>query len=184
MSKVWLIGDTHFGHQAIGDYRRHMGIASMKQNEEVICDNWNDLVKKKDLVFVMGDAAFTEEGIDLFGKLKGRKILIRGNHDMCKTISYLRVFADVYGTRGYKECWLSHIPIHPDDMRKKTFNIHAHKHCDNVIGDARYINVCLDHIYFKTGNFLITYTDAVKMGTIALDEQIKNMEKKSITNFK
>jgi calcineurin-like phosphoesterase family protein len=90
-------------------------------------DKWNDTIRKRDVVYVMGDAAFTQEGLSSIGTLSGRKILIRGNHDMLPTEDYLSVFSEIYGAFMYKGLWLTHIPIHPQELFGRT-NVHGHCH--------------------------------------------------------
>ena len=93
---------------------------------------------------MLGDAAFTMEAIDLFKDLPGRKFLVRGNHDLCDTAAYLKVFAEVYGLLKYKKFWLSHAPIHPDELRGKV-NLHGHVHYSSV-PDGRYFNCCVENL--------------------------------------
>jgi calcineurin-like phosphoesterase family protein len=52
---------------------------------EAIIDNWNSRVKDTDVVFVLGDVALgkLDETLSLVTLLKGRKILVPGNHDRC-----------------------------------------------------------------------------------------------------
>ena len=47
----------------------------------------------------------------------------------------------------YKEFWLSHAPIHPEELRDR-INIHGHVHYKNI-DDARYFNVSCENIGFK-----------------------------------
>jgi calcineurin-like phosphoesterase family protein len=125
-----------------------------------IMDQWDKTITKRDIVYVMGDAAFTQGGLDDIGRLAGRKILVRGNHDLLPTESYLEVFEEVYGLLAYKGLWLSHAPIHPDELYGRT-NVHGHCHRGgptgvyNSWGDNRgftigspatYFNTCAEHL--------------------------------------
>jgi len=164
MGSIWLIGDPHFGHKNIGKFRACIGITTEKENVEAICDNWQKLITKRDKVIVLGDACFTPESIEIFKGLKGLKDIVLGNHDCFKGINYHEAFQNVRGVCGYKEAWLSHIPIHPGHFRRKTFNIHGHTHFDSADNqhfypDPRYINVSCDHLFKTTGNFLARYSD-------------------------
>jgi len=107
---------------------------------------------------VLGDAAFSEEAIDWVGSLKGTKYLIRGNHDDMPTTSYLRVFKEVYGLFKYKGLWLSHAPIHPDELRGKP-NCHGHVHYKSIqldgADDGRYLNCCVENLMRNMGRPLI-----------------------------
>jgi calcineurin-like phosphoesterase family protein len=102
-------------------------------------------------VWVLGDAAFTVDGLESFRALPGRKILVRGNHDELPVQMYLSVFEEVYGITRYKKSWLTHAPIHPDELRGKS-NIHGHVHL-NTIPDARYVNVSAEVIAYTPVNY-------------------------------
>ena len=81
MSKLFLIGDTHFLHDNIIKY-----CDRPEDHEERMIRNWNLLVSEMDTVIHLGDVAAGIKGredklIDIFDQLNGNKILIRGNHD-------------------------------------------------------------------------------------------------------
>lgn len=48
---------------------------------EVIIKNWNEVVKKDDIVYFLGDFSFCsrEQVKELVAKLNGRKIMVAGN---------------------------------------------------------------------------------------------------------
>lgn len=138
---VYFCSDLHFGHKNIQKFRPF--VKDEFDNRQQIIDCWSNLVTKRDDVYVLGDAAFTVESIDSFRDLPGRKYLIRGNHDQLDTSVYLKVFSEVYGLLKYKEFWLSHAPIHPDELRGKV-NLHGHVHYA-TIPDKRYINCCVEN---------------------------------------
>lgn len=165
MSKVWFIGDPHFGHKNIGNYRADIGLDTQQKNEEAICDEWVQLIKKRDIVYVLGDAAFTEEAVNLYNKLPAQKKLVIGNHDCLPTTSYLLAFRQVLGTVSYKRFWLSHCPVHPLELRRKP-NIHAHVHNSPVawpgmqeMQDSRYVNCACDYLFKTTGSFFKSFEE-------------------------
>jgi calcineurin-like phosphoesterase family protein len=125
MSNVFFIGDLHFGHTGIHRFRTQF--PDEKVHRRFLMDTWEDTVGKRDVVYVMGDAAFTQDGLSDIGKLSGRKILIRGNHDLLPTESYLEHFEEVLGALAWKGLWLTHIPIHPTELYGRT-NVHGHCH--------------------------------------------------------
>jgi calcineurin-like phosphoesterase family protein len=113
--------------------------------------NWNSVVTRRDIVWVLGDVAFTQEGFDALYELNGRKKLVRGNHDNnFKTEDWLKHFETVEGITRYKGYWLTHAPIHPTELRGKR-NIHGHVHGNSIRDvygeyDTRYINVCCEAV--------------------------------------
>jgi len=142
-----MIGDLHFGHKNVQKFRKDMGFANELEHRHYVMEQWNKTVTKRDKVYVLGDACFTMEAIEDIGKLNGTKILIRGNHDNLNTRVYLKVFKEVEGIVRYKHAWLTHAPIHPDELRGK-INIHGHVHYANI-DDNRYENVCLENVNYK-----------------------------------
>lgn len=154
MSNIWFCSDLHFGHKAIERFRAPCGITSEEHNRAKIKYDWNSVVKKKDTVYVLGDAVFKDEFIEDFAFMNGKKILIRGNHDILPTSRYLEFFDEVYGLLKYKEFWLSHSPIHPDELRGK-INLHGHVHFNTVQkksifgskNDPRYFNCCPENLW-------------------------------------
>ena len=140
---VYFTSDLHFGHVNIHKFRPNF--TSDQHHQEAVVKEWQSKITKRDVVYVLGDAAFTMEGINTFANLPGRKYLIRGNHDLCDTSAYLKVFDEVYGLIKYKEFWLSHAPIHPDELRNKV-NLHGHVHF-STLKDTRYFNCCLENLW-------------------------------------
>ena len=54
------------------------------------------------------------------------------------------MFDDVQGFVKYKDYWLSHCPIHPNELRGK-YNLHGHVH-NKTVEDVRYFNCSLENI--------------------------------------
>ena len=143
MSNVYFTSDLHLGHKAIAKYRPEF--RDEQDHFEYRELAWHTRVRKHDKVFVLGDCAFTKERLLEFSKWTGTKALILGNHDLpCHTVSLLDlndVFEGrVYSLYKHKEFWLSHAPLHTDELRGR-YNIHGHTHF-HLIKDERYINVC------------------------------------------
>jgi calcineurin-like phosphoesterase family protein len=156
MSNIWFCSDLHFGHKNIGKFR---GCADEEANRKAICDDWLRVVTKRDEVYVLGDACFTMETVNTFAGLPGKKHLIRGNHDTLDTQVYLKYFSGVYGLLKYKGFWLSHAPIHPNELRGK-MNLHGHVH-NATIEDDRYFNCCPENLW-PTFNCALVSLDQVR----------------------
>ena len=83
MSRVHFTADTHFGHGAIIRMAQRP-FSSIEEHDQTIVDNWNSVVAPADVVFVVGDFAHkadNERAAKTFGKLRGTKHLVVGNHD-------------------------------------------------------------------------------------------------------
>ena len=167
---TYFIGDPHFGHKNLGNFRKF--VSSSEENEKMICDEWKATLNKRSIIYVMGDAAFTNEALDLYSWLPGKKILIKGNHDdMVSTRAQMNVFDDIQGMLKYKGFWLTHAPVAEQELRGK-INIHGHTHNHiitrktwygkNVV-DKRYFNMCPDVIYPKYGKFILSLEEVRKI---------------------
>lgn len=63
MAEVYFCSDLHFGHNNIGKFRNHY-VDNEETNRSRIMREWQARVTKRDVVYVLGDAAFTEEAND------------------------------------------------------------------------------------------------------------------------
>ena len=120
-------------------------VTTVEEHDEWIVESCNRVLNKNDVLWVLGDIAFDMKSLKHLGRIKGQKHLILGNHDNLP-VSYYSEYGSVYpGLTRYKSFWLSHCPIHPDELRGR-LNIHGHVH-SNSINDERYINVCMEQLY-------------------------------------
>lgn len=145
---IYHTSDWHIGHRNILKYRS--GFESIEEHDNTLIENYNSIIRKRDLVYFHGDMVFTQDGLEKIKLLKGIKILILGNHDKLKSREYLTVFNDIVGPLNKGGIWLSHHPIHPQELYNKP-NIHGHTHNQMVMikhqngqltQDPRYFNIC------------------------------------------
>lgn len=141
--KVWFTSDLHFWHKNICKYcnRPYETIEEMNQG---IIDNWNSVVKEDDTVFVLGDLGFCgiEKLRPLMSQLKGKIILIQGNHDsdyVMSTLYHEKIINNFDRLMsitiiGDEECpnqelTLCHFPmIDWYNKEKGSWMIHGHQH--------------------------------------------------------
>jgi calcineurin-like phosphoesterase family protein len=164
---VYFCGDPHLGHRNIAKFRPF--VDSTEHNTKLFVDSWRKTIKKNDIVYFMGDAAFDKESLDLIGNLHARKILIKGNHDdMVSSKDQAAVFEEIHGMLKYKGMWLVHAPLHPDEIRGRKGVVHGHVHNQSIMKktwygtkvlDKRYFNTCVDVIYPKTKSMFISLDD-------------------------
>lgn len=156
--KTFLISDTHFGHANIltflnADGSKLRPFSSLEEMHDVMIENWNKVVSPQDKVYHLGDVAIPRRGLEVLKKLNGRKILIRGNHDIFKLKDYTPYFEDIRGSHKLDTFILSHIPIHPESLARWTSgNIHGHTH-GNVLRDSGYIGVSVEQINYTPIDF-------------------------------
>ena len=81
----WWSSDQHFGHTNIIRYCGRPFIDTDAMAAAMV-DRWNDVVADSDEVWMLGDLVMNQLPVDLaahVARLKGRKILVPGNHDAC-----------------------------------------------------------------------------------------------------
>ena len=149
MSTIRFISDLHLGHRSIVKFSgpERGGVTTVDEHDAWIVSQWNSVVAKNDLVWVLGDVCFDKAKLPLLKRMKGNKHLILGNHDEFGIDDYLEYFNKIHGFMKYKGFWISHSPIHPIELRGKK-NIHGHVH-KNSIPDSNYINVSVEAIQGK-----------------------------------
>ncbi len=169
MSRVYLSSDWHLGHKNLHKFGQRPGV-SVDDNYDFIGDNYN--LCKRDHLILLGDIIFEERAFKFVQSLTAAsKRLVIGNHDWERFKGSMsdvaETFDSVHGALAYgrKECksWLTHIPIHPSEMRGKRLNIHGHLHVPeenlDVTDDPLYFNVNVDSLYPSTGEILINYQE-------------------------
>jgi len=128
MSTVRFIADLHLGHENMA---KHRGFSSADDQDEHIVNQWNSVVNKRDVTYILGDV--TMESIKPYptlDRLNGRKIVVGGNHDKPNhTKELLKHVETVAGMIQYKGIFLTHCPVHPMEMNYRIkHNIHGHIH--------------------------------------------------------
>ena len=157
-----------FGHKVIASKYR-TNFTSQEHHDDTIL---NEIAKltKRDILIVLGDFIFDSPKYDYyiqeFNKMPCRIKVIMGNHDSLKLYNEDR-FEIQLPFYSYKNMWLSHCPIHPQEMRGKIGNIHGHLHGNIVtkssikslynglahetieIPDKKYFNVNIENNDYK-----------------------------------
>jgi len=159
VTKTWLVSDTHFGHHNAYNFTdRYTGerirpwASNADEGDELMRTLWNECVKPGDKVYHLGDVAIPRRGLKQMEGLHGRKVLIRGNHDIFKMKDYAEYFDDIRGTHKLGSLILSHYPLHRDSIPVWcSGNVHGHTHSDmvwtdpGVTPDPLYTNICVEH---------------------------------------
>lgn len=156
----FYISDTHFGHSKIITFLNKEGkfvrpFSSTEEMDELIVENWNKKVRKVDTVYHLGDVVMNRRCLPILNRLNGRKILIKGNHDIFKLSDYSAYFEDI---RAYKVLpasgiIFSHVPIHPNQLDSRfKVNCHGHLH-EKIIDDSKYMNLCVEHLNYTPIEF-------------------------------
>jgi len=130
---IYFISDIHFGETEDRHklFYRNRSFPTVKDFDETIIKNWNSIITKKDIVYIIGDFAYSEEGLKNAKQLNGTKILIKGNYDdqfpdemLLKYFNW--VLKDlVYTTSNGIDLYLNHYPI---NGKKGMLNLTGHIH--------------------------------------------------------
>lgn len=133
----YYIADTHFQHKNIlrFDNRPWYDLSAMEDDMIAL---WNERVKKDDDVYILGDFCWgsAEHWRRLLPKLRGKKHLILGNHDLSKIPADISRMFEGRPT-GYLEIKdgeynviLSHYPLisYKHDIDPKSIMLHGHVH--------------------------------------------------------
>lgn len=82
MSKNFYIADQHLFHENIIRLSNRPYHSIEEMHKDMI-KKWNRKVSDDDTVYILGDVSLghSEQVISIFKKLKGKKVLVLGNHD-------------------------------------------------------------------------------------------------------
>ena len=171
----FVISDTHFGHTnswekfKLADGSPLRPFTSTEEMDETMIERWNAKVQPQDTVYHLGDVVINKKYLNLVKRLNGRKILIRGNHDIFRDEEYREVgFEQLHGVRVFVDKFiLSHIPLHPDCVTERfKVNVHGHLHANEVMRqmevpemrhlqepDPRYLCVSVEHTNYEPLSF-------------------------------
>ena len=152
----YFSSDFHLGHKVI--VPKYRDFSSQDEHDSLILDQIAAL-SKRDILYVLGDFIFDSDRYDYYieqlAKTSCRIKLVMGNHDSLKLYHEPR-FEVQLPFFTYKDAWISHCPIHPDELRNRQGNIHGHLHGGQIMlddkPDPRYFNVNLDNHNHKFVN--------------------------------
>lgn len=154
MSNTFLVSDTHFGHLGVCKFLGKDSVTKLRpwdtpeEMDEAMVARWNQAVKPQDKVYHLGDAVINRKALKTLARLNGRKILIKGNHDIFKLEDYVPYFQDIRAYHVLDNKILSHIPVFRDGLYRFSTNIHGHLHDRQVMldgaPDPKYYSVCVE----------------------------------------
>lgn len=115
----FFTADLHLGHRNIIEYCSRPFLDVDEMNAALV-DRWNETVGDEDEVIVLGDVAMgrISETLPLVGRLRGRKVLLAGNHDRCWQGHRQGVEAATvrYLDAGFDEIWQGQVEVQLDGM--------------------------------------------------------------------
>lgn len=172
MVKLFGCSDHHFGHENIIKYcNREISQDDANlldlpgpipntqltalDDAKIMIARHNSVVSDNDIVVLAGDIQASKQGRlwipKIIPKLKGRKILVRGNHDHQSNEEFLAMgFESVHEVLVIGNWCFCHYPNHPDVVRLcKERNLvlcagHTHKPFPDYADGVTRINLALD----------------------------------------
>ena len=111
---VFFASDHHFYHKNIIEYNNRP-FTDIYHMNEVLIERHNSVVTKKDIVYILGDFAFTsneDDIIKIIKRLNGEIHFIAGNHD--KPLFSERVYKHF---QSFSKSSLKEIYVHDPDAR-------------------------------------------------------------------
>jgi len=162
----YFTSDWHLGHKVI--VPKYRNFQSQEEHDNLLLDKMSKL-KKRDVLFILGDFIFDSEKYDYYieqiSKMSCRIKLVMGNHDSMKLYKETRLpnLEIQLPLFTYKNKWISHCPIHPQEIRNRDGNIHGHLH-NATLTDFRYFEVGLDqnNFDFVSWEQIQDYFNAIK----------------------
>lgn len=144
--QVLYTSDLHLGHRSICKYRSKFSNA--EDHDEYILNLMSKL-SKRHILYILGDFLFDgphfESYLKRISTFPCTIKLVMGNHDSTKL--YTQTIAPNIQIQlplfSHKNIWVSHCPIHPQELRNRAGNLHGHLH-NSRVPDSRYFNVNLD----------------------------------------
>ena len=143
----FMIADLHLGHEKIltfsnRDGTRTRDFESVDHMHDHMVEKWNAVVREQDVVYILGDCAIKQPGLEVLKRMKGSKRLIAGNHDIFRTKKYLEYFKEVRACSVQVDRFImSHIPLHPDSITHRfKANVHGHLHANQVMKEFQFVS--------------------------------------------
>ncbi|MDH7592728.1 MAG: 2'-5' RNA ligase family protein, partial [Methanomicrobiales archaeon] len=134
-TQTYVIGDLHLGHANIIKYcARPFLWKKPGEMDYVLIRNWNNLVKKTDTVYFLGDLCGPKSRIkadQYFRYLNGKIIWIKGNHDEQEYISSVKLTEYIVEEYDGIKILFTHDPETAPD-NDEGWVIHGHKHNNNL----------------------------------------------------
>ena len=141
---IYLIADTHFSDRGIMRYENRP-FGNVEEMDETLVENWNRVVTDEDEVYVLGDFGARGREEAFLSRLRGRKYLVKGNHDtQCNAYYRKAGFAEVYDKPMIlEEFWmLSHEPLYVCENMPYA-NLFGHIHNSPMFKDYSRHHYCV-----------------------------------------
>lgn len=144
MTKIYFIADPHFGDDRIRRYENRP-FQTVEEMDRTMISNWNAVVEESDLVYVLGDFGADGREAEILSRLKGRKYLVKGNHDTRSNQAYRTAgFEEVYDHPIILDSFwiLSHDALYVNSNMPYA-NLFGHVHNTPIVKDYSSQHFCV-----------------------------------------
>lgn len=188
---IYFTADLHLGHASVIESCGRP-FASVGEMDEALISNWNARVKGNDKVYIVGDLVWDgKRAAEYLSRLKGKKILIAGNHDgkLLSAVDWRQYFAEVCRYAELSICSLNvtlcHYPMlewknsRIEDGRRMGFLVFGHMH--NNVQRADYTPVLCRPNALNAGVDIngyapVTFGELIKNNSAFKHEKLKGTE--------
>jgi len=155
-ARVFVISDTHFGHDKIYTFTDPSGVRvrprwdTAAEADRHMVMVWNATVTPQDHIYHLGDVGWDSPTLaELVSQLNGHKRLVAGNHDRMDVRAYREMgFQKVMGCHQFSRgLWLTHIPMHNASLGLSGINVHGHIH-ERAEFSTQHRNVSVERINY------------------------------------
>jgi len=162
----YFIADTHFNHKKVvfGMHRRNQVgyFQTVEEHDEALLASINNLVGKKDQLYVLGDFGFKPSYYK--SKINCKHVtLIRGNHDKHEVSTHaFGSYKDIVKVKLMNgvRCVLCHYPmIYWEGSHHGTYHLYGHchgnreRHLNLFFPERRSLDITVDNLYNYLGLF-------------------------------
>ena len=174
---IYFASDLHLGHKNIINLCNRP-FESTEAMDKAIIENWNNRVKKNDVVYLIGDLVWDKKMVAYYmEQLSGKKILVTGNHDQtwsrreeCQkyfdmVAPYLEVHLNGHPITMCHYPMLEWMSSREETKRKLGYLIHGHIH-NRIAEEYRQL--------FLKFNALNAGVDINGFTPVTFDELLKN----------
>ena len=173
---IYYIADPHFDYAPILE-RANRPFPSVQEMNEQLIANWNSVVSEEDTVYLVGDLCGHGQPIpeNHLARLKGKKHLIRGNHDtgLENQQLLLRYFETVTDFLEIDDSGVHVVLCHyPIVYLQKGYMVHGHIHgakqeAYNILKPlSRVMNASADIHHFRP----VTLVELIKNNQVFYEE--------------
>ncbi|MDG6907956.1 MAG: hypothetical protein JRN20_19480 [Nitrososphaerota archaeon] len=179
--RTFFISDLHLDHSNIIRYTARPFCEDIDEMNQVLIQNWNNIVRDNDQIYFLGDLTFGRDhkpSSYWWPMLKGQKIFVKGNHDddTVATVPFDKFSVWDEYEKETKYFTVTHdADERPDHLKKwveenRAWVIHGDKHNNNVRdypfieGRRRTINVSCEILDYKPVN--LRYILSLKLNRI------------------